>query len=1233
MIRLARLGRIARSVHVVLALSLLGSSGARAQNVVYVKPDATGRADGSNWDNAFTSLQRAFQNTPGNAQYWVAAGVYKPTSVDDRDASFNLLYEAWQGLYGGFAGWEESLDQRVGLFAETVLSGEIGNPATADDNSLHVLLCASNVVDGFTITNGNATLPGANQWNPNQYGGGVYCYQNYTPVFRNCTFTRNQSARHGGAVYSDAANVSFIDCTFSSNSAGGGGYGVLSGFGGAIATPDSLSAVTCNNVVFTSNTARSGGAVFAGPVALQNCVFSRNWARDNGGGIFVRSVDSALSLCTFSRNGALGAGGGLYLNSGSTADLSNSILWDNANDGVTDLDAQLALGPGASANLRFCILQGMAPGSFYDAPQWFNRNGDPLFVAPQLDDVRLNSGSPAIDSGSNALIARDVLDVDGDGNTQEPIPFDLASESRVFDHIPTPDSAPVAGVTVDRGANEAGTDCNLNGFDDVLELPGNDCNSNGVPDDCDTDCNGNGVPDTCEAGGQLGNDCNQNGVPDDCEWDCNDNDLPDECELATGALLDCNGNGVGDACEGQQYPNSDCTQDGIPDECQLADGTLQDLNGNGIPDVCALDGDCDGNGISDLIELAQGSVDCDGNNVVDACEGGCNANGIPDSCDLAAGTSLDCNANGIPDECDIGPDWPDCNQNLVPDVCDLQSGASNDVNANGIPDECASDGDCDADGISDVLELLTGAEDCDGDMLPDNCELAFGPRTVVDGTLNPGSALLGWDVAVDGDWFVTHHGQAGGAVHLYRRDASGAWLYHSFLTEALPANADYGEVVALEGDSLCVAAYDEGRGAVYAYRYDPAGDAWEYELTLRGDPDTANNFGWSLDLDGDRVVIGSEADTAGATWGGAAYVFVRDANDDWAFEQRLLATNPGFNDRFGTDVSISGDWIVVGSPFEYSGAADSGAAYLYQLVDGAWVERQRLLSSSPTLYGYFGSSVSIHSQSLAVGAPGPNEERVHLHLQVAPTVWAPEDSLRLVGTNGTDFGSDVVILGDRLFVSAPDFNADGLNDSGAVFSYQRTAALQWEATGSTTALEPTVLGGFGRRLAFDGSTLAVGDPRSLANDGRFHLFADSDSDDDGALDDCACGNAIAFCASTPNTSGNSAEIGYSGSGSLAADDSVLTVTGAAPNTFGLFFHGDLSVGSFPVGDGLLCVGGNQIRMPIVVTDAQGNASFPIDFAANPQIAAGNVRYFQFFFRDLGPSGFDLSGGIQVEFCP
>ena len=46
-----------------------------------------------------------------------------------------------------------------------------------------------------------------------------------------------------------------------------------------------------------------------------------------------------------------------------------------------------------------------------------------------------------------------------------------------------------------------------------------------------------------------------------------------------------------------------------------------DVNGDGNPDIC--DRDCDGDGVSDLFELATGTAtDANGNGIPDACEAG-----------------------------------------------------------------------------------------------------------------------------------------------------------------------------------------------------------------------------------------------------------------------------------------------------------------------------------------------------------------------------------------------------------------------------------------------------------------------------------------------------------------------------------------------------------------------------------------------------------------------------------
>ena len=102
------------------------------------------------------------------------------------------------------------------------------------------------------------------------------------------------------------------------------------------------------------------------------------------------------------------------------------------------------------------------------------------------------------------------------------------------------------------------------------------------------------------------------------------------------------------------------------------------------PAVCGCnvpDTDSDGDALADCLDncvaIANPSqADCDGDGIGDACEiadgaSDCNANGRPDSCDIADATAPDCNANGVPDACDIATGgFFDCDEDGRPDVCE-----------------------------------------------------------------------------------------------------------------------------------------------------------------------------------------------------------------------------------------------------------------------------------------------------------------------------------------------------------------------------------------------------------------------------------------------------------------------------------------------------------------------------------------------------------------------------------
>ncbi len=151
-----------------------------------------------------------------------------------------------------------------------------------------------------------------------------------------------------------------------------------------------------------------------------------------------------------------------------------------------------------------------------------------------------------------------------------------------------------------------------------------------------------------------------------------------EAIVVDSLLGDCNGNGVSDACEAADGFTVDCNFDLIPDECQ-------DRDGDGVADSC--------DNCPDQYNLAQSDFDSDGiGNLCDSCPHGHNdedadLDGIPDGCDncpsVANPGQEDCDLDDVGNSCET-----DCNANGEADDCEILDGLVTDCNSNGIPDEC-----------------------------------------------------------------------------------------------------------------------------------------------------------------------------------------------------------------------------------------------------------------------------------------------------------------------------------------------------------------------------------------------------------------------------------------------------------------------------------------------------------------------------------------------------------------
>jgi photosystem II stability/assembly factor-like uncharacterized protein len=137
-----------------------------------------------------------------------------------------------------------------------------------------------------------------------------------------------------------------------------------------------------------------------------------------------------------------------------------------------------------------------------------------------------------------------------------------------------------------------------------------------------------------------------------------------------------------------------------------------------------------------------------------------------------------------------------------------------------------------------------------------------------------------------------------------------------------------------------------------------------------------------------------------------------------------------------------------------------------------------------------------------------------------------------------------------------------------------------------------------------------------------------------------CDGPTTYCGTSPNSVGSGATISHAGSSSLTINDLVLVSDGLLPGKPGLFYYGS-SQTAVLLGEGVRCVDGALTRLGVIVADAFGIVSVPLDldsppFSSGPgAVGVGDVRNFQYWYRDPagGAAGFNLSDALEVTFCP
>ena len=423
----------------------------------FVNIAAPAGGDGAGWATAWNDLGEALANSKPYDRLWVAQGTYRLTA-------FNGTFSVGprRSLLGGFGGFETDLSQRDPELYPTILSGDVnGNDAPgfqgSAENARTVMTVpstadASTVIDGVVVRGGFADEAFActfyQIFNNACTAGGVYCLGSAT--FRNCIFEDNFGGFQGGGVYT-TTTPTFEYCTFRRNEALSGGA-VFTEIGGA---PFFTGCTFLNNSAVEGGAIASVGASSHGPRG-SNCLFNGNSALAAGGALWALDVSPSFTLSTFHGNTTSGQGAVTFGAGATDIALFNSILWGNSAGGAFGEAAQIA---GVPPRFLRCLVEGWTgtlEGTATDgAPPVFVDPLGPDFLAGTGDEnLRLGSTSAAVDSGLDAALGLDELDLDRDGNRLEPLPFDLDRAPREQDDPAVPDAQSGVAPVVDRGAYE-----------------------------------------------------------------------------------------------------------------------------------------------------------------------------------------------------------------------------------------------------------------------------------------------------------------------------------------------------------------------------------------------------------------------------------------------------------------------------------------------------------------------------------------------------------------------------------------------------------------------------------------------------------------------------------------------------------------------------------------------------------------------------------------------------------
>jgi hypothetical protein len=243
-----------------------------------------------------------------------------------------------------------------------------------------------------------------------------------------------------------------------------------------------------------------------------------------------------------------------------------------------------------------------------------------------------------------------------------------------------------------------------------------------------------------------------------------------------------------------------------------------------------------------------------------------------------------------------------------------------------------------------------------------------------------------------------------------------------------------------------------------------------------------DNFGYSVSISGNYAIVGAPFDDVGVNTNQGSASIYQLTGGNWVLMQKITDPAGALGDIFGNSVSISGNYAIVGAPFDDGVAgADQGSASIYQLTGGNWVLMQKITDPAGALGDRFGSSVSISGNYAIVGAEvddvGVNTDQGSASFyQLTGGSWVWMNKITdATGATNDYFGFSVSISGNYAIVGAYEDNVGANANQGSASIYQLTGG-SWVWMNKITDPAGAVDDNFGYSVSISGNYAIVSAP-------------------------------------------------------------------------------------------------------------------------------------------------------------